>query len=122
MKEPSIASVKEKIQGYRKSRKFIRQAFPSEILKDINQLVKSHEKSKLKKELGITDAILNRGVKKSVSPSIIRVAPVMITEASSLSIEVSLSNGQAARLLGLASAASAADILLQLMGAARCSH
>ncbi|MBC7658577.1 MAG: hypothetical protein H7249_02625 [Chitinophagaceae bacterium] len=54
-----------------------------------------------------------------MSSSIIRVAPVMITEASFLSIEVSLSNGQAARLLGLA---SAADILLQLMGAARCSY
>ena len=93
MKEPSIASVKEKIQEYRKNRKFIRQAFPTEILTEINQLLKLHEKSKLKKELQITEAILNRGVKKSVSSSIIRVAPVMITEASFLSIKVSLSNG-----------------------------
>ena len=120
MKEPSIASVREKIQEYRKSRKNIRQAFPAEILAEVNQLLKSHKKSKLKKELQITDAILNRGVEKAVSSSFIRVAPVMITEASSLSIEVSLSNGQAARLLGLTSVASAADILLQLMGAARC--
>ena len=122
MKEPSIASVKEKIVEYRKNRKNKRQAFPADILAEVNQLLKTHKKSKLKKELQITDAILNRGAKKFVSPSIIRVAPVMITEVSALSIEVSLPNGQAARLVGLASAASATDILLQLMGTTKCSH
>ena len=117
MKEPSIASVKEKIQEYRKTRKNKRQAFPADILADVNYLLKTNKKSKLKKELDITDAILNRSAGKVARSSIIRVAPVMITEASPLIIEVSLPSGQAARLLGLSSAGSAAEILLQLMGA-----
>lgn len=122
MKQPTIASVKEKIQEYRKTRKNKRQAFPADILTEVNQLLKTHKKSKLKKELEITDAILNRSSAKLVHSSIVRVAPVMITGASPLSIEVSLPSGQAARLLGLSSAASAADILLLLMGASKCSH
>ena len=51
MKEPSIASVREKIQECRKSRKNIRQAFPAQILAEVNQLLKRHKKSKLKKRI-----------------------------------------------------------------------
>ena len=74
----------------------------------------------IKRELQITDAIINRAGDKTLTPSFVRVAPVVISDALSLSVEVSLPNGQAARLLGLPSAAAAADVLLHLMGPVRC--
>jgi len=43
MKEPSVASVKEKIQDYRRTSKNFRQSFPVEILSDIKQLLTSNK-------------------------------------------------------------------------------
>ncbi len=90
MKEPSIASVKDKIQEYRKTRKNKRQAFPAEILSDTHHLLKSNKKSKLKKELQITDSIINRGCKQIIASPFVRVAPVIISDSLSLNVEVLL--------------------------------
>ncbi|RYZ92237.1 MAG: hypothetical protein EOP06_04805 [Proteobacteria bacterium] len=50
----------------------------------------------------------------------IRVAPVLIPESAALSLEVLLPNEQAARVLGISSAAAAAEVIRHLLGAVRC--
>lgn len=119
MTGPSIASVREKIEVYRRTRKNRREAFPSDIVHDLGILLRSNKKSHLIRELGVPESIFNR-VPKSDTTSMVRVAPVLISEAASLCVEVSLPGGHAARVLGLSSVSAAAELLCLMTGGKRC--
>lgn len=115
MHNPSIATVKEQIEVYRKTRSYRKQPFPDEIISNLKTLAKSVPMSKLQSELKLSESIIKRVRTPKGSSEVIRLAPVnLVGSAGVLMLEVSSPRGETISVRGLSTVAEVAELLRTL--------
>jgi hypothetical protein len=112
MQAPSLASVKEQLESYRKTRSSRRQPVPEEIINNIKLLSKAMSLSKIQRELRLSDSVLKRIREPNSAQELIRLAPINIsTPALALTLEVSSPRGETISVRGLQSISDLADLI-----------
>lgn len=115
MPSPSIATVKEQIESYRKTRSYRKQRIPDEIISEIKKLSKSVPISRLQRELNLSQSILKRIREPKAPGEVIRLAPVnFVGAASNLMLEVTTPRGENMAVRGLSSVAEVVELLRAL--------
>lgn len=115
MQAPTIASVKEQIESYRRTRSSRRQRFPDEIISSIRQLSKSTSLSKLQREFKLGDSVMKKVRDQVPTSSVIRLAPVtLLNPVEGITLDISLPRGESISVRGLASTSQVADLLRAL--------
>lgn len=109
---PSIASVKEQIELYRKTRSYRKQPIPDDILANIRILAKSIPISRLQRELKLSESVLKRVREPKPSSDVIRLAPVnLLGSTNTLVLEVSSPRGENISVRGLSNVLEVAELL-----------
>jgi hypothetical protein len=112
MQTPSIATVKEQIEVYRKTRSYRKQPIPDEIISNLKALARSIPISKLQRELKLSESIMKRIREPKGSSEVIRIAPVnLIGSAGALVLEVSSPRGETISVRGLSTALEVAELI-----------
>lgn len=112
MQTPSIATVKEQIETYRKTRSYRKQPIPDEIISNIKTLARSIPISKLQRELKLSESIVKRIREPRGSGEVIRLAPVNLVEtAGALMLEVSSPRGETISVRGLSTVREVAELI-----------
>ncbi len=111
MQSPSIASVKEQLESYRKHRPNRRHPIPDEIIASLKVLSKSLPLSKIQRELKISESVIKR-VREPKSQDVIRLAPINIAGPTSpLVLEISSARGETISVRGLSGASELAQLI-----------
>jgi len=112
MQTPSIATVKEQLEYYRKTRSSRRQRIPDEIMHNIKILTKSISLSKIQRDLKLPESVLKRIREPRRTQDVIRLAPINIPPpAGALTLEVSSPRGETITVRGLPSISDLANLI-----------
>jgi CII-binding regulator of phage lambda lysogenization HflD len=112
MQTPSITTVKEQIEVYRKTRSYRKQRIPEEIIANLKILAHSMPISKLQSELKLSQSIMKRIRDPKGSSEVIRLASVnLVGSAGALVLEVSSPRGETISVRGLSSALEVAELI-----------
>ena len=110
MQSPSIATVKEQIEVYRKTRSYRKQQIPDEIILNIKTRARSMPISKLQREMKLSESIMKRIREPKGSSEVIRLAPVnLVGSAGALVLEVFSPRGEATSVRGLSTVLEVAE-------------
>jgi CII-binding regulator of phage lambda lysogenization HflD len=112
MQTPTIATVKEQIEVYRKTRLHRKQPIPDEIISNLKTLARSMPISKLQRELKLSESIMKRIRESKGSSEVIRLAPVnLVGTAAALTLEVSSPRGETISVRGLSTVLEVAELI-----------
>jgi hypothetical protein len=115
MQSPTIASVKEQIESYRKTRTSRRQRVPDEIISNIRQLSKFISLSKLQREFKLGDSVIKKVREQKPDSGLIRLAPVtLLNPMDGITLDISSPRGESISVRGLSSTSQVADLLRAL--------
>jgi hypothetical protein len=112
MQTPSLTSVKEQLESYRKTGSGRRQPVPDDVINSIKILSKSMSLSKLQRELKLSESVLKRIREPKLAPEVVRLAPINISAPTvALTLEVSSPRGETILVRGLQSIIDLADLI-----------
>jgi len=112
MQTPSIATVKEQIEVYRKTHSYRKQPIPDAIISNLKILARSVPISKLQRELKLSESIVKRIREPKGSSEGILQAPVnLVGSAGALMLEVSSPRCETISACGLSTVLEVAEFI-----------
>lgn len=127
MSNAALDRLKMKIEKFRAERPHKKTPFPTDIVNDVNSLLKTYKPGRLRRLAKVPSSLLNPITSKVPASTegplnLIRVAPILVNREATLSVEISFAAGHSARIAGSLSAHDVSTILAQLAGGQPCSR
>jgi hypothetical protein len=105
MSQTALDRLKSKLEKFRADRPHSKTPFPDDIIHDVKSLLKTYKPGRLRRVAKVPVSLLDsKKIKKrkvaEVPMNIVRLAPLVMNPATSLSLEISFSSGLSARVVG----------------------